>query len=302
MITLIYGENNFLVQQALAAMEADYGETGIQEVYEGNILTPDQLPSLLQSVTLFSPRKQVIIKLASENKAVWSELPLYIENLDSDINLILVEDIPDKRTKTFKLMQKIGVVKEYKLFSHADAVAWVIRYAETLSIGITRGQAIRIVDRVGVDTWKLYHALEKLRAFTNIEDSLIDNVIDTDPQATVFELIDSVLARDAKKTTKQLQTIKASQDPYQFFGLLSQQLYLLITLSLATHGTDQVAKDLGVHPYPLQKMAVYARRTTKTDREEITNLLLVCDDQLKRSGRDPWLVIEQAILKSIYRK
>ena len=296
MIHFLYGENTLSRSQALKKLQQQYIGSQAQESYDGNDLTIEQLPSLLRGLTLFSTKKLIVIKHASDNKTVWTELTSYIENLDEDIELIIVETNPDKRTKTFKLLGKYAEVQEFAPFSEMQAKQWLADEVRARSVKLSPKQVDSIVERVGVDAWKLHFALEKLRPLDEITDEQLRNIIDAQPEVSVFAVLDNILSRKHSSLQEQLPTLKDSHDAYQFFGLLSQQLFLLITLSVAPHATQQVAKDLGVHPYPLQKMAPLAKKVSVEEREYITSVLSRCDDQLKRSGRDPWLVVEQGIL------
>ena len=74
-------------------------------------------------------------------------------------------------------------------------------------------------------------------------------------------------------------------------------MFQLIALSHSSKGPSEVAKDMGVHPYPLQKMNTFAKQLSKDDARTVADILADCDNKIKRSGNEPWTLIEQALLK-----
>lgn len=301
MTTLLYGENDFALKQYLRAIVASFEEKVAIEKLDGDQIELKDLPSLLSGATLFSSKRLIIIYDASANKDLWAKLGDYVEQELRDTQLILVEAAPDKRTRTFKLLQKNAQVKEFKNPSEAEAISWLMGEAKNTGLQLDRNLAEKIVVRAGADQWKLHFALQKLVHADEINPAVIEQQIETTPQANVFELIDASLNRSPDKVRKLVEVAASQEDPYFFFGLFSSQLFQLITLAVSGKSSSEVAKDLGVHPYPLQKLGGLAKKLSLSEAKRIANILGECDDRLKRSGAEPWLVLEQALMKLALR-
>ena len=133
MITLLVGENSFEVQQALRAIVHTFD--GVVEKIDGSELDLKQLPDLLMGGTLFADKRLVVIKQLSDNKAIWPVLGDWLPRISDDIHLVLVDSKLDKRTKSYKDLQKVAVMTEYPAWSDRDiskAEQWVAGEAKSI--------------------------------------------------------------------------------------------------------------------------------------------------------------------------
>lgn len=297
MISLLYGENDFELKKHLKKIVNEFTDKNTIEKIEGDSLSVDDLPNLLSGISLFSQNRLVILYDTSTNKEVWDKLADYIENDNNDTQLVLVETSPDKRTKTFKQLQKHANSVQFNNLNENEAKNWLLLEAKNKKIDLSPALAEKVVLRAGVDQWKLHFALQKLTNVDEINGQTIDEQIEASVQANVFALIDAALQKSPEKVHKLVGEASSSEDPYFFFGLFSSQMFQLITLSVSDKKPAEIAADLGVHPYPLQKLSSTARQLSKSDLKKIASTVAECDDQIKRSGAETWLLIEQALVK-----
>lgn len=297
MISLLYGENDFLLKSHLREIVNNFADKNAIEKIDGDSISADNLADLLSGTSLFSQNRLVILYDASSNKEVWDKLADYIQNDNSDTQLILIESSPDKRTKTFKQLQKHAKVTEFNNLSENEAKAWLAGEAKNIDLKITPTLVDKIITRAGTDQWKLHFTLQKLQNLDEINDTNIDQQVEPSVAANVFALIDAALQKSPQKVHKLVGEASSSEDPYFFFGLFSSQMFQLITLSVSDKKPAEVAADLGVHPYPLQKLSSVAKQLSRGDLMKIASIVAECDDQIKRSGAEPWLLIEQALVK-----
>jgi DNA polymerase-3 subunit delta len=297
-IYLFVGENSFEVEREIARQIADFD--GEIEKHDGESLVIADLQDLLQGQTLFSDKRLIIIKHLSENKAVWEILASRIESMSSDIDLLLIEPKPDKRTKAYKDIVKHATLKDFPAWTHRDtnqAVRWVADEAKNRGVGLTDKHARHLVQRVGFDQWRLHHAIEKLSLAGDVSIEVIDELIEANPDENIFALLDTALRGDAKGIQDSIANLKLSNDAYQTFGLLSSQILQLSALALTDKPSDEVAKDIGAHPFVLSKLAQYAARLSKTEVKEFIAEAAETDMLMKSSGLDPWLHVEQLLIK-----
>lgn len=297
MISLLYGENDFELKKHLKKIVSEFADPNATEKIDSDSLSVDDLPNLLSGMSLFSQNRLVVLYDVSSNKDVWDKLTDYIENDNTDTQLVLVETSPDKRTKTFKQLQKHANSIEFKNLNENEAKNWLLVEAKNENIALSPVLAEKVVARAGVDQWKLYFALQKLANVGEINEQSISEQIEASVQANVFALIDASLQKSPQKVHKLVGEASSSEDPYFFFGLFSSQMFQLVTLAVSDKKPAEVAADLGVHPYPLQKLSSVARQLDKNDLKKIASIVAECDDQIKRSGAEPWLLIEQALVK-----
>lgn len=296
MITLLVGDSTFEVDRLIARLTA--GFAGRPERVDGSVLEPHRLADLVAGGTLFADKHLVIIRELSTNAQIWPEIAEWAKRVSADTHLVLIESKPDKRTRAYKDIAQMANVTELKLWTDKDgrlAETWVGREADILGISLDKKSIQHLVERVGVDQWSLYRALEKLALVQDVTIDVIDSVVEPNPQESVFVLFEMALRGDAAGISDAVATLRLSEDPYRTFGLLVSQAFNLAAVATADGSTD-VAKDLGVHPYAVSKLSRDARRLGPRGARRVIKILGKADDDLKSSGTDPWRLIERALL------
>lgn len=300
MITLLTGENSFELTRALDALTA--GFDGDKEKFDGSDLELVQLPDLLLGGTLFATKRLIVIRGLSENKKLWEVLPEWLERIDDDAHLVLVEPKPDKRTKTYKDLKKLAQVQEYNLWSDRDIATvekWVADEAERQGMKLDKKSVQTLVARAGVDQWQLFHALEKLAVLDSVTTEMIEQIVEANPSENVFNLLDAALRSDSKKVSAMIKTLERTQDPFMTFGLLAGQVFQLAALASTDQPASTVAGDIGAHPYALGKLAPHAKRLGRSGAKKIVTIFADTDTAMKSTATDPWLLIEKALYKTI---
>lgn len=299
MITVLTGENSFEVSREMRRLIDDFD--GVPEIIDGAELELRQLPDLLMGGTLFATNRLVIIKRLSDNKALWEGLVEWLPRVSEDVHLVLIDEKPDKRTKTHKALQKLADMREYKPWGERDTLAaekWTQDEAKRIGMALDAKNAKLLVTRVGNDQWQLFQALQKLRFVDTLTPEIIEEIIDPNPAENVFNLFDTALKGDGKKLAKILETLRISEDPYRLFGLISTQAFQLLALGQADKPHAEVAKDLGAHPFALSKLAPHAKRLGATGTKKVFTEFIEADTTMKTSAVDPWLAIERALAKA----
>lgn len=297
MITLLIGENSFEVEQVITRVVDDFD--GQVERIEGATLASRDLPDLLMATTLFASHRLVIIRNVSENKTIWGELAEWLPRVSDDIHVIFVEPKPDKRTKTYKALQAIATVQEYKLWNERDertAERWVQQQAAQLNMTMTPGLSQLLVERVGFDQWQLVSALEKLSVFDVVTEDAIRQTIEARPIENIFELFEAALSGDQQRVQHMVATLALSEDPYLLFGLLSGQAFQLTALTFA-RGDSDVARDFSVHPFVLSRLRTHASSKSAGDARALLMIFAEADEVMKTTPVDPWVAIERTLLK-----
>lgn len=300
MIILLSGENTFERDRFLTETIASFD--GTAERVDGSEVTANMLPDLLSGMTLFSEKRLIVIKGLSENTSVWAELDGFLPRISDDVTLVLVEVKPDKRTKTYKALQKVAKVQDFPAWGERDtatAEQWTAKEAERQGVAIEPADIRFLVQRVGLEPWRLYHALDKLAAVGKADRAAIEEYIDADPVENVFNLFEAALRGDGKKVSGMIATLQLDEDPYRLFGLLSGQAFQLFALAVADKPVPEVAKDIGAHPYALQKMSSFARSLGASNTKRILKAFAEADEAMKTSAAEPWLLIERALMKTV---
>lgn len=302
MIYFLYGPNRHATLAKLRQLKqrfiTKHGQHGLDQP-DTESLQPHQLGELLQSVSLFAPRRMVVLQNVSQQKPVWEALEDWLPRIPDEVDAVIVETQPDKRTRTFKALTKQAEVFVADELTVPAAISWLIDGAKQRGREIKRPEAQLLVERVGLDQSRLANELNKLVQHDSISKELILELTEATPQATAFELLDAVLNKQPDKARRIVAEIQDSEEPYKLFGLFASQLHTLAIVVAAAGKIEQqqIAKDSGTHPYVLGKMASLAKKTSWTELQTMIQLWANLDETLKTTAADPWLALETTLMK-----
>jgi DNA polymerase-3 subunit delta len=297
MITLLTGDNSFEIRRTIDKIISDF--VGQAEMVDGEDLQLSRLFDVLMSVSLFNDKRLVIINNSGSNKTVWSSLGEWLPKVSDDIHVVLVESKPDKRTATYKMLQDFAVIKEYQSWNERDTLQiekWLVEEAERQGFVLDKKLGRLLIERVGVDQWQLFHALEKLALIDNPTAEIIKETIDASPSESVFNLFETAVCGSMKNLQTMFNILKQSEDVYRLFALLSTQAFQLAVIANATK-SDNVAKDFGIHPYVVSKLKSLAKDLGKDRVAKIIAIFAQSDSDMKHSKTDPWAIVEQTLIK-----
>ena len=296
MIHLLHGDNEFEKQAALAALVGDADVVR----YDGEELTLADMQEITIGQTLFSQSAVYVISKLSENFDIWSrlsELPF-----DDDKTVILLESKLDKRTKTYKWLQKTAKTQEFVPLSDRQKpqlISWCEVQARERGYRLTRTQIGTLVDRLGFDQLRLSNFLDQLALTEKITDELINDLVPLARSENVFDLFVAALSKDYEtvhKIISYLESESGVDGAYQTMGLLASQATNMAALVLAGGDNKTVAADLSVNPYILQRLSSSARTVDIEHLRRINDALFQADLQMKTTGVNPWLLIETALV------
>lgn len=302
MITVLTGSNRYGVGNALTAIKqqfvAEFGGSGV-EVYSGEQLEVSQLSGLTQGASLFATQRLVIIKDLSKNKALAEQLLLLLQAVPAETHLVLVEESLDKRTALYKTLKKEADFQELNELDEPAAITWVRNtVAESKGI-ISSADARLLVQYCGVDQLRLTNEIAKLLAYdSKISAISITELVEKNPQETVFQLLEQALG---KKTNQALNTLEvleqAHEDPFQTASMLVWQATILAAVSTGKERAEaEIAKDFKLNPYVVKKTKSLAGRLSTQQMNHILDEVAQLDARLKTTSTDPWRLLENTIL------
>ncbi len=302
MILLLSGANDFAARQALdklvATMLSRHGAHAIERV-DGESLDISRLPDLLQGASLFSSDRLIILRDAGKNKTLWEALGDWAEKVPAEITFVILESSPDKRTRTFKQIQKHGRVHDFPELNEHELAKWAMQTAQEEGGSLDAKTAAYLVRQAGTNQWQLFGELQKLLAAKpTITTGMIDQLVEPNPQTSAFELLDAVLAGGNTKAMQLLARLKTTEDPYKLFGLLVSQIQTLALVTSAQGKTpDTIAKDAGIHPFVVRKLQPLGRRMKAGQLSSVLAAVALADTQMKSTGGDPWALLGQCLGK-----
>ena len=296
MIHLLHGDNEFEKQAALAALVGDADVVRC----DGEALTLADIQEITIGQTLFTQSSVYVISRLSENPDIWLRLPEI--SFDDDNTIILVENKLDKRTKTYKWLQKTAKTQEFVPLGDRQKpqlITWCETQAHERGYKLTRKQIGMLIDRLGFDQLRLSNFLDQLALAEKITDALINDLVPLARSENVFDLFVAALSKDYETVhsiISYLESESGVDGAYQTMGLLASQATNLVALVLSGGDNKLVAADFSVNPYVLQRLSSSVRASNVERLKQINNALFQADLQMKTTGVNPWLLIETALV------
>ena len=296
MIYLLHGNNEFEKRAALAAL---VGDADVMR-RDGEALTLADIQEITIGQTLFTQSSVYVISKLSENPDIWPRLPEI--SFDDDNTIILVENKLDKRTKTYKWLQKTAKTQEFVPLSDRQKpqlITWCETQAHERGYKLTRKQIGMLIDRLGFDQLRLSNFLDQLALAEKITDALINDLVPLARSENVFDLFVAALSKDYETVhniISYLESESGTDGAYQTMGLLASQVTNMAALVLSGGDNNTVAADLSVNPYVLQRLSSSARTIDIEHLRRINDALFQADLQMKTTGVNPWLLIETALV------
>ena len=296
MIYLLCGDNGFEKQAALVALVGDADVVR----YDGEELTLADMQEITIGQTLFSQSAVYVISKLSENPDIWPRLPEI--SFDDNNTIILIEGKLDKRTKTYKWLQKVAKTQEFVPLSDRQKpqlITWCETQAHERGYKLTRKQIGMLIDRLGFDQLRLSNFLDQLALAEKITDALINDLVPLARSENVFDLFVAALSKDYETVhsiISYLESESGVDGAYQTMGLLASQATNLVALVLSGGDNKLVAADFSVNPYVLQRLSSSVRASNVERLKQINNALFQADLQMKTTGVNPWLLIETALV------
>ena len=309
MIYLLHGENLYTRDRELARIVGD----AEAERYTGDEVDESRLVDIFAGGTLFATERTVVIDELSVNKSIWALLPDWLAKVDDSTSLVLLERRCDKRTKTYKALQKQAKVIDCTPWSprqSRQAEQWLAEYVAAQDVKLTPQQVAELVSRSirpgiddspMIDQALLATVIGQLQHAPAVTPEVIDTVMAGESYDNVFGLLQAALDGDQGRLDIMIERLQHHQDGHRVMALLSAQGIQLVALVLArasgVTSTEQVASDIGAHPYGLRQLTGQASRLSLADAERLIDRLAWADGRLKR-GAKPWQMVE-AVLRTV---
>ena len=303
-IHFFYGDNDFALKRAVDELTAKFAaECGVDAVTKIDAVggEPRQLLAEILNVSLFAPRRLLVVKDANDNGEFWRSLGDNLARLaDGPNDVLLLAAAPDRRTKTFKSLLQIADVREFAPLKHFEIIKWIQTEAAAQHVQLQSDAAEELAAACGDDQWRIYNELQKLAELGRaVDKKCVREFVEPDLAANAFSVLEQALGGRTVAAAAELQKLRQLEDANKFLGLLASQVF---ALAAAVFSGDAAAKDLKIHPFQLAKMRDLARELgsaaeQKARVKKCVQLLAETDAKMKTSSGDDWTLIELALAK-----
>jgi len=289
MVIVLTGKNSFALQDDLqkkiALFRKEHGDS--VERFDANELTAiDTVLDAVRSISFLEPRKLVVVKDFGQSKELMDCIEDIVAQVAESTDLILVDQKLDKRTASYKYLQKNVDIKDYKPLQEYDAQKWLVAEAVILGAGISPSNAKYLVARVGNDQLRLEQELKKLASSgKEITKDHIDSLTEQLPASKVFDMLDELFRGNLDRAWSLYRDQRAQgEDPHKIIAMITWQLSQLTLAIHAPMQTVDTLKSAGVSPYGAQKLLRMSQHISKKQLKDYINELATIDEQIKTSA------------------
>lgn len=248
-------------------------------------------------VNIFSPRENNCEELA----ALLSDIPDYCTICFS---FDALSYSPDKRTKLYKAIAKVGKIFEMEKQPDTELIPWLCRLLRRENKRISPPDAQYLIFKTGRSMANLRSEIPKLCSYTDqaqITQSDIDAVVVPVLEARIFDLTNYIGSGNFDDALRLLQELlQQDTEPIPVCALIGQQmrqLYAAKVLSEHGKGASGLASLYRLQDFVARKIYQQARHYQKGQLRTAMALCAQTDYALKNSGGNSDTLLETLVLR-----
>lgn len=305
MITVLTGENSFLLQRELdsliAAFVSAHGDMALERL-DGETASFERLQESLQSVPFLADRKLVVLRTPGANKQFIERAEQLFKELPDTTDVLIVEPKPDKRGSYYKSLKKLAEVRVFTEPDEAGMAPWLVATAKAAGGSISLADARYLMGRIGARQQLLALELEKLLLYSpSVTRETIELLTDQTPQGSIFELLEAAFMGNTARALSLYTDQRAQKvDTAQIIAMLTWQLRVLALLKAAGGRSAQdVAVAAKLSPFVARKAQPIANRLNMNHLRRLVADLLVIDARSKRERIDVDEALQNYLLRLV---
>ncbi len=275
------------------------------DLIEGKGSTAQGIMNAARTIPMLGKQRLVVVRdaegLGAESLAA---LAPYLAAPAPHAVVVLLFGKVDKRLKFFLAAKKAGCMHE--LAAPKQLVPWVEAEARRAGVTFAGGTARRLADVAGDDLSRLAMAIEQLALYAEegrpVSVADVDVLVADTSEETVFQLTDAVGQGDRIGALKTVGKLTRQRESAIGVTLMLarhfRQLALFHHLVERRVSGGDMARELGVPPFVVDKIGVQARRLSSDAVAKAMRLLARADRDLKsgvKAALGEELVLERLV-------
>lgn len=323
-IYLIYGKETFLIEEIQEKFKTLLNPAMMDfnlSVIDGKETNLEEFRSSIETLPFMDEKRYIIVKdfelLRGKKKNFTDsdekELVSVLKNISETTVLVFVNygDI-DKRKAIYKEINKIGTVCEMKKLDDMSLLNWCRKEFDSRGVKISNSDVTYFIeltgyrDRTSETTLNdVEQEITKLCSYVGddeiITKDIIRNLLSSKVENDIFQLIDMIGSKNAKRSYKILSDmIESGESILGIFAMLSKQFNQIMQVkSLQEDRVPQnLIKDtLKMHPYTFNKISRQAKNYDEDSLLSIVNYISDYDYKIKQGLMEDSLAAEILIAK-----
>ena len=306
-VTLIVGEEEFLVDRAVRQLIATVGADDVHDL-DGTGLGAGELASLT-SPSLFGGGCVVVIRSAQQaGKEAAAELTRYLKAPAEDVTLILTHAGGAKGKDLLaaaKAAPGASVIECPKVTRFADRLDFIRAEFRRAGKRADDGAARALLDAVGSDLRELASACGQLAADTegaSVTEAAVTTYYRGRAEATGFSVADRAVEGHLVQAVEQLRwALATGVSPVLINSALAQGLRLLGRVGTAPRGLNSaaLAAEVGAPPWKIDRVRQQLRGWQPAGIAVALQAVAEADAQVKGEGVSAGYALERAVRRIV---
>ncbi|PYI51860.1 DNA polymerase III subunit delta [Paenibacillus flagellatus] len=209
----------------------------------------------------------------------------------------------DERKKIVKGLKEVTV--PFLPMSAEQLLNWVNRQAERQSFVFAEGAADQLILYTGGSLQALAAEISKLSLFVGaggtVTGDVVDRLVTRSTEQNVFILIDDIVRLRLNRAFEILyDLLKQKEEPVKIVLLIARQFRIVLQvmeLSKLGYSHQQMASQLGLHPYAVKIAAEQGQSYTPDKLERILSQLAELDYKMKSGKVDKVMGLELFLMR-----
>lgn len=319
-VYVLYGRDRYRMRQFVEALTdkllpPDERELGIVK-YDTSETPVEEAVAEADTMPFFASRKLVLVRDASvlataqgkEGKLEHSTdaLIAYLKQpCESSVVVfqVMAEKL-DERRKVVKLLKEQNALIAFQELQEQDLLQWTVKRAEEQGRSMGREAAQLLLARTGTNMQQLAHEVDKLCLHAGsggqITNGDVETLIASTIEEDVFALIDAMASLNVEKALRlYADLLLRREEPIKIAALIARQFRIMLQvkeLEQHNYSQQQMAGQIGLHPYAVKLAAEKAKRFTAQTLGRHLNKLAELDYGMKTGRVDKTFGLELFLL------
>ncbi|KAF9120091.1 hypothetical protein BGX30_003381 [Mortierella sp. GBA39] len=281
-------------ERDFAIVHYDLADTPIQEVVE----EAEMIPFMVQRKLIFDSgkvehRMESLLEYIG-NPAEYSVLIFLVNN-----------EKLDERKKVVKAVKSAGTVLSFMPMGSDELLRWIEKKAKQRECSFAPGAAEMLVRNAGTQLQTLAAEVDKLCLYAGsggtVTTDIVDRLVARSTEQNVFALVEEIAnLRLDQALGIFYELLKQKEEPIKIAALIARQFRIILQvkdLGGQSYSQQQIASQLGLHPYAVKIAGEQARKFQPNQLKAILSRLGDLDYQMKTGAIDKVLGLELFLLR-----
>jgi DNA polymerase-3 subunit delta len=304
MIYFLYGEDSYRSKRKLEEIVLGYKEkhkSGLNLIYvDAKEKSFDEFYRNFKIAGMFAEKKLIVLKNVFADKKFQEDFLESAKNLEElkDIVVIHESELPDKRTKLFKLLEKNVKSQEFSPLPPAGLRKWILEEFEKNGGKINPDALNLLADFVKNDLWKTMNEINKLsnyKAGAVIKKEDVELLVKPNIDNDIFKTIEALASKNKKQALSLLHKhLENGDNSLYLLSMIAYQFrnLLIIKELSASQPYGMIAKKSGLHPFVVQKTFYLCNQFTIDELKKIYQKIFQVDIDIKTGKVEPEIALD----------